>query len=86
MSYLTSNGSYDPYRYQFDFFVGEYHVGKEKDGKKITLNFKSTDGLKTIQKRLVLKFVREKKVKNNIPKWVDTKFNDLPEIIFKEND
>ena len=50
------------------------------------LNFKSTDGLKTIQKSLILKFVREKKVKNNIPKWVDTKFNDLPEIIIKEND
>ena len=25
-------------------------------------------------------------MKNNVPKWVDTKFNDLPEIIFKEND
>jgi hypothetical protein len=55
MTYLTNDKSFITYHHLFEFVVAEYHVGKT-----LVLTFKSTDGLKTIQKILSLKFIRER--------------------------
>jgi hypothetical protein len=52
MTYLTDDKSFIAYHHKFDFVVAEYHIGKT-----LALTFKSTDGLETIQKTLMLKFM-----------------------------
>ena len=86
MSYLTNDKSFNPHRFLFDFVVGNYHIGKS-----IQLKFKSTDGLKSIEKRLTVKFVQISEIVkvNQPPKWSDSTFKDFEDggdLIYRAGD
>lgn len=49
MTHLTNDRSFTAYHHLFQFVVDDFHIDKV-----LTLTFKATDGLKSIEKKLMI--------------------------------